>query len=1048
MAAALIAALFAMGVFSATGVGADGHVTAALVDNNTPATPDDSTDDQLVISLTGLSAVGASTDNDIIVTLNAADLGSIASAVTLSWGGGSQFGDELTSPTESDGAYTFGFSAGTSIVAGDATITITPSAGSRIDSNTRITALTIGRGTGATQNEIEIPAGGIGIADAPAGPSITLEETSAAVFVGDDAALQAADPHMLKLTGSDFDDDVEVTLASTGSSGTVAFDPTSPILPASIDDGEFEVEVSIPVSATAETITITAEQGGDSVTAEFAINTPPVFDFEDEETSYDNLMFALDDTVARVVEVDADDADTGAELAFSAQSSNDDVATAEVMDEEEGEVTVTPVGPGTATITVTVSDGVTDVDTTFDVTIAGPPTVALSSQTPSAAVQITIEASTAEAIGPNQDIQVDLSAFSVPSTIADSAIDITSGSFNGSPTNVLVSGKKVTMTVPNVLPNGEEQDKDVEGNYTIKIKQSAGVENPASAGEKTVKWVEDAPNTAEAANKEAKVDVQRLIKVSKKNGTRGTESEATFLGFANGTATVSLNGDKLDEVTIADNTGTLSLDTSSSDYKANQDNVITAVDAGGVSQDVSATFTIKPKLVLDPEETSVSKSVTLKLSDWPLTNTITKVTIGSTDSNPTTSQSTGGEGKVEFDVLVPGNTNRGTQTVKVTGTEIGTGDDASTPSATASLSVGVLALDVEPSSVVPGQEITIQGSGFKGGDTLTSLMIGGESVSIPDNNKKASSNGDVVVTVQVPSPSGTASGKKTVILEAGTSVENNSGRVAEGSIEIPKASITLSPEISRRGTTVSVSGSGFPANDLVQVQYDRDGSPITVTAKAADSAGNVEVDFDVPSYAKIGSKHDVQAKSVGIYDAVTAKGKHETPGAEVTLSPARVPNGGQLTLSGMNFPAFATVAEMMVGGVDVRPVPAPATSIDGDFESTVLVPQMELGNQSVSVRVAQTTFTTFVEIVSPTVVVLTDPAEVFADLIESGSLSRVWYLDPQSQTWSFYDPDPAFAAFNELTAVTSEETYILIITAEDTFGTKTLYPGTQFVTIP
>ena len=112
--------------------------------------------------------------------------------------------------------------------------------------------------------------------------------------------------------------------------------------------------------------------------------------------------------------------------------------------------------------------------------------ITLSSQEPGAAVQITLNASTATAIEPNQDITVDLSAFSVPSTIADSAIDISSEGFDGSPSNVVVSGSKVTMTVPNVKANGDDQNENVEGSYGIRIKQSAGVTNAASGGEKTV----------------------------------------------------------------------------------------------------------------------------------------------------------------------------------------------------------------------------------------------------------------------------------------------------------------------------------------------------------------------------------------------------------------------------------------------------------------------------------------------------------------------------------------------------------------------------------
>ena len=178
--------------------------------------------------------------------------------------------------------------------------------------------------------------------------------------------------------------------------------------------------------------------------------------------------------------------------------------------------------------------------------------ITLSSQEPGAAVQITIEDSAAVAITPNQDIRVDLSAFSVPLTIADSDVQISSGGYNGNPSNVVVSGSNVTMTVPNVKANGDDQTENVMGSYTIRIKQSAGVTNAASGGEKTIEWQENFPDGAE---KDATVDISRVVKLSKTGGTRGTMITATFKGFANGSATVDLNDAKLGEVTIADNSG-------------------------------------------------------------------------------------------------------------------------------------------------------------------------------------------------------------------------------------------------------------------------------------------------------------------------------------------------------------------------------------------------------------------------------------------------------------------------------------------------------------
>ena len=657
------------------------------------------------------------------------------------------------------------------------------------------------------------------------------------------------------------------------------------------------------------------------------------------------------------------------------------------------------------------------------------PGIELNTQEPGAAVQITITDSADPAILPDEQIEMDLSGFSVPATIADSDISISSEGYRGNPSNVVVSGSTVTMTVPNVKANGDDQRESVRGDYTIRIKQSAGVENAASGGEKTVSWQENSPDGTE---KDATVNINRVIKLSATAGTRGTMTTATFKGFANGSAAVNLNDEKLDEVTITDNTGTLEIDTTSSKFKANQDNTITAEDAAGNSADVSASFTISAKAVVDPEESPVSKDVTIKLSDWPASNTITKVTIGASDVTPDSAKTTDSDGKVEFKVMVPAGANRGTQTVKVTGTEV----DDSTPSATASLKVGVLALTVQPAMVVPGQQITIEGSGFVSGDEISSVSIGNQTAGV---NATANSAGDIVIAVDVPSDEngdGIGSGKKTVSVTA-----IGSGRVAEGSIEIPKAVITLDPVTSRRGTTVNVSGSGFPSGDLVQVKYDNDDTFVTVAAGSADASGAVSIDFTVPSYARIGAKHNIEATSVGIFKGVTAKATHETPGAMVTLSSDSISSGENITITGVNFPAFATVAVMEIGGVDVRPVPAPATSINGDFESTVLVPQLELGNQTVSIRVSSTTITTFLELSTATV--SRAPADVFASL--GDRLVRVWYLERSTQVWSFYDPDPDVAAFNTLTEVSSGQNVSIIISSGANIGFQdiTLYPGTN-----
>ena len=187
LAAGLLAALFAMGVFSATGVGAGEHITATaeLVDLNTPVT-DPASDDTLRISVSGLIKLSPNNDNEIVITMTD-DLGT-TSGVTLLWKGGEQGletvpieGAYATGADGATGSYTFEFGNATTIESGDAVMEITSSDHS-IDSNTRIDAITIGNGDAGdpTLLTIEYP-DGLAIANAPPGPSIALSPEIGAV---------------------------------------------------------------------------------------------------------------------------------------------------------------------------------------------------------------------------------------------------------------------------------------------------------------------------------------------------------------------------------------------------------------------------------------------------------------------------------------------------------------------------------------------------------------------------------------------------------------------------------------------------------------------------------------------------------------------------------------------------------------------------------------------------------------------------------------------------------------------------------------------------
>ncbi len=80
-------------------------------------------------------------------------------------------------------------------------------------------------------------------------------------------------------------------------------------------------------------------------------------------------------------------------------------------------------------------------------------------------------------------------------------------------------------------------------------------------------------------------------------------------------------------------------------------------------------------------------------------------------------------------------------------------------------------------------------------------------------------------------------------------------------------------------------------------------------------------------------------------------------------------------------------------------------------------------------------------------IVTRDSEEAFEALIENGTLTRVWNLDRQTQTWSFFDPAPEFADFNTLNQVSSGQIVTIIMNAQDTFQGTTLFVGSNPISI-
>ncbi len=702
----------------------------------------------------------------------------------------------------------------------------------------------------------------------------------------------------------------------------------------------------------------------------------------------------------------------------------------------------------------------------------------------------------AAAPGDNITIEFD-AAFNVPDVIDPDHISISGVRASTANVSSKPGYRVLTVTwddfvlaadgVPTALPTADA------ANHKIRIRQASGITTPTKAGNYAIR-INDDPNGAGEADVDAVnvVSIIRSVSVSPSSGASGAEVAVSGKGFTDGSATVFMD----EHVHVDDdmNPDTPSNDDSAADGNTPEDGTldtpvpngmfdsddtvlgratissgafsltttallnsgtVNAIDGNGDVAMTGAKFTVTPSITVSPDALSQAEILAITLKDWPTGVDASSVAIG---GGSPVSVTKGGSASGDFvsygpegllDVIrvkVPTGTRQGTAVVRVNYL-----DGGIPASASANVTIDALALSVSPDTAVPGQSVTIQGSGFTGGATVSKITVGGKLADVPANTT-ANSNGDIVVTIAVPSPSTSAalgSGSKTVRVETdtGTVASPSPDRVGQGTLMVTKAEITLDPAESLRGSSVLVTGTGFPANTLVQLKYGVTAAGTggnVVVASASDSTGAVSFSFNVPSNAKSGTMTGVRAESVSSTIAeVTAQTSHSTPVAAISVSPAQVSPGEEFTVSGSGFQGVVSVASISVGGVNLLPVPAPITDVNGSFSATMMMRQLDPGNVRVSADVGGDIRTAFVEVVAEST--SNDPADVFAGVVATGRLSRVWFLDAENQEWLFYDPDPEVADFNDLNEVTAGKAYIIIVTEGDPveFQGRSLYQGTN-----
>ena len=603
---------------------------------------------------------------------------------------------------------------------------------------------------------------------------------------------------------------------------------------------------------------------------------------------------------------------------------------------------------------------------------------------------------------------------------------------------------------------------------TITLLANSGFTNPTEAGTDDFTVSTSESTTGVKATFTTKVQLFSDDKADNRN----KPLTITGKGFKNGTsATVYLDRNKngmkdsgdVDLISVpvaANDTFEATFNVTVPPFSPGPGNMINAVDGETPpnTSDMAVPFEVEGLLTVSPTTLGIGDTLSVDLQDW-LNEQITNVEIGGVDHTPT-SRPTVTNNRLQFDVEIRDTVRLGTQQVKV----FTAGENDTT-----NILVSGADLVVTPTTVVPNQSISVTGRGFHGntkfndGSDSSVVSLDGADLKARGGNSSPKVNDGEKVDVD----NGGNWSTSIVIPVTGTSITpgphelkviDTGGREGVVIVNIAERTLTLEPAASRVGTTVTVTGRGFPARNsaggsdgvqVVQIQYNENGTFRTVSSVTPDSSGSFTTTFQVPLNAGIPSTNSVRATfnytDTGDIRTLTT---HSVPEGGITLSATEARPGDTITVTGQGFKAFRSVNLIEIGTIESTPSPKPSTGATGGFTAEFLVPGLDLGIKNVTVEVGDTTASASLTIVEagdgammPEVMMAEEatPDVAFAAVIAEDNLIAVYHFDPATQNeapnygYTVYDARPLFMSGNNLDSIEPGQFYTVQV-SEDQMG--------------
>ena len=220
-----------------------------------------------------------------------------------------------------------------------------------------------------------------------------------------------------------------------------------------------------------------------------------------------------------------------------------------------------------------------------------------------------------------------------------------------------------------------------------------------------------------------------------------------------------------------------------------------------------------------------------------------------------------------------------------------------------------------------------------------------------------------------------------------------------------------------------------------------------------DADGAFTKVIEVPAKATGGSLNPgTQIISVKVGTITGSSTVFSTPNPTITITPASASVEDTIVVAGVGFNSLGTVSTLTIGSASALPSPAPRATRNGEITTHVLVPLLNAGSYTVTMTNATgfSASATFTALAAKVVAASTadDTATIFADVISNDdNLVRVWRFSNADQSWSFYDPRPAFASANTLAKTGAGDIVWVNVTAEQTFQSGTLFPGWNLISL-